>query len=279
MTQAKLKVTLIAHTPNIEKVIATAGKLCYSHSTINELEEKLTEANIEKFINMIMGIGHESILEHCSFTFAVEGISRTLTHQLVRHRIASYSQQSQRYVKLAQFQYIIPKDIENNKDAREIFIKSMEQSQQTYDELVHILLMRYIDDYHIKNNSYLENGYLPSNQLNGEEDFQKSHKKEYSQLEKKAIENARYIFPNACETKIIITMNIRSLINFFQHRSCSRAQDEIRDLSNEMLRQCRTVSPLIFKKMGAHCIMLGYCPEGKMGCGLYPTLEELKNRK
>ena len=134
-----LKVMLISHTENPENLIAKAAKICYSPVGVGEIEESLTAENTEKFINMLMDIGHESPVEHVSFTFAVEGVSRTLTHQLVRHRIASFSQQSQRYVKLEQFNYIVPPQIEANKKAREVFIKSMEDSQKHYDEIVDIL--------------------------------------------------------------------------------------------------------------------------------------------
>ena len=112
--ETKLRVKLISHTMNPELVIATAGKLCYSPSNIDDLMEKQTPESIERFVNMITSIGHGSVLEHTSFTFAIEGVSRSLTHQLVRHRIASYSQQSQRYVKETQFEYVIPQDIKNN---------------------------------------------------------------------------------------------------------------------------------------------------------------------
>ena len=118
--ETKLKVKIISHTMNPELVIATAGKLCYSPSNIDDLMEKQTDESIERFINMIVSMGHESVLEHVSFTFGIEGVSRSLTHQLVRHRIASYSQQSQRYVKEVQFEYVIPEDIKHNKSLSEI---------------------------------------------------------------------------------------------------------------------------------------------------------------
>ena len=105
-----MKVKLIVKYGNVEEVIAMAGKLCYSPVGIEELEEGLTEDKIQSFIKRLMDMGHESPLEHCSFSFAVEGVSRALTHQLVRHRIASYSQQSQRYVKEEEgkFEFITP---------------------------------------------------------------------------------------------------------------------------------------------------------------------------
>ena len=110
-----MKVSILAHTPNIENVIASSGRLCYSKVGVNELLQKHSKEDNERFIKMLADMGHHSPLEHVSFTFAVEGVSRALTHQLVRHRIASYSQQSQRYVNLDKtFDYIMPPSIEKN---------------------------------------------------------------------------------------------------------------------------------------------------------------------
>ena len=134
-----LKVKLIEHTPNPEKVVASAAKLCYSQVGVDEILENLDEEKTQKFLDMLMTYGHHSPIEHVSFTFAIEGVSRSLTHQLVRHRVASYSQQSQRYVKLQQFEYIIPPDIEKNEDTKELFMKSMKRVQEEYNQLVEIL--------------------------------------------------------------------------------------------------------------------------------------------
>lgn len=134
-----LKVKLIEYTPNPEKVIASAAKLCYSASSIDDILEGLDEGNVESFLQRLMSYGHASPIEHVSFTFGVEGVSRSLTHQLVRHRIASYSQQSQRYVKLNQFEYIVPPEIEKDDNAKKIFVEAMENSQKAYDKIVDIL--------------------------------------------------------------------------------------------------------------------------------------------
>jgi thymidylate synthase (FAD) len=141
-----LKVNLIEYTPNPEKVIASAAKLCYSPVGIDEIFNGLSEEKTKQFIDMLMSYGHESPIEHVSFTFAIEGVSRSLSHQLVRHRIASYSQQSQRYVKLKQFNYVIPKEIENDENATKIFIDAMEKSQQAYNELTDILKEKYLNE-------------------------------------------------------------------------------------------------------------------------------------
>ena len=241
-----MKVKIIAYTPNPEEVVASAAKLCYSKVGVDEIQKNLTEDGIEKFVSMLSTIGHHSPLEHCTFTFAVEGISRACSHQLVRHRIASYSQQSQRYVKLDKFDYIIPTAIENNEFAKDIFLNAMEQDQKAYNGIVEELMNEYI----------ASSGYTLAS----------IPKSEYNKLEKLAIEDARYVFPNACETKIVFTMNVRTLMNFFTHRCCDRAQWEIRDLANEMLIQVKEIAPTLFKKAGASCVR-GKCPEGSMSCG------------
>ena len=100
-----MEVTLIAHTPNPERTVATAAKLCYSPCSIEETKNKLDEKSTSTFIKMLAEIGHESPLEHVSFTFGIEGVSRAFLAQITRHRIASYSVQSQRYVKKENFEY------------------------------------------------------------------------------------------------------------------------------------------------------------------------------
>jgi thymidylate synthase, flavin-dependent len=240
-----MKVELIAYTPNPDYVVAMSAKLCYSKVGVSDIREGLDDENVEKFISHLTSIGHESPVEHISFTFAIEGISRTCTHQLVRHRIASYSQQSQRYVKLNQFEYIIPPQIENNEKAKKIFIKSMIEDQKAYDEIVETLME---DNIKI----YLNQGY--------------DEKKAKSMAEKKSIEDARYVFPNACETKIVVTMNARTLLNFFEHRLCERAQWEIKEMAYLMLEQVKKVSPHIFRNSGPSCVSKSKCKEGDMSC-------------
>jgi thymidylate synthase (FAD) len=243
----------MAHTPDPEQVIASSAKLCYSASGIEDIQKNLTDKKTENFLKMLVDIGHESPIEHISFTFGIEGVSRVLTHQLVRHRLASYSQQSQRYVKLDQFEYIIPPAIEENDAAKKIFIESMKKDQQDYNEIADLLTEKYKKE-------YIAQGI----------EEQSAVKK----AEKKAIEDARFVFPNACETKIVMTMNARSLMNFFTHRCCNRAQWEIRDLATEVLRQCRQVAPVLFAKAGPSCLR-GPCPEGKMSCG---KMEEVREK-
>ncbi|NLX61921.1 MAG: FAD-dependent thymidylate synthase [Tissierellia bacterium] len=251
-----MKVELLRYTPDGEKLIASAAKLCYSPVGISSIEDNLDEKSTNKFLNMLMNLGHESPIEHISFTFGIEGVSRSLTHQLVRHRIASYSQQSQRYVKLDQFEYVIPPSIEGNEEAKKLFIEAMEKDQEYYNRLSEILF----------NENYKR---LLAEGLEDKEARLKA--------EKEAIEDARYVFPNACETKIVVTMNARSLLHFFNIRCCLRAQWEIRALATEMLRLVKGVYPTLFKKAGPSCVA-GPCPEGSMTCGkIVEVRERFKN--
>ena len=266
-----LKVQLISHTPEPDKVVAQAGKLCYSAVGVDEITQKLTEEEIARYVNMLANIGHESPLEHVSFTFAIEGISRACTHQIVRHRIASYSQQSQRYVKLEQFEYIIPPAIESNSEAKRIFIEAMERDQEAYDELVDLLLEDILIDKHAADYGSCIREILKENpdavpdRSKVLDLYAENFLENYRKAEKQAIEDARYVFPNACETKIVITMNARSLLHFFNVRCCNRAQWEIREMATEMLKECKKIAPALFKKAGPDCVY-GKCGEGKMSC-------------
>lgn len=248
-----LKVELLQYTPEPEKLISAAAKLCYSRSGVDSIMDGLDEDNTRRFLSMLMDLGHESPIEHANFTFGVEGVSRVLTHQLVRHRIGcSYSQQSQRYVKLDQFEYIIPPKIDNMPEIREKFIKAMEYDQKCYNEITDML--------YNKNYKYLISSGMKEKQAK-------------IQAEKMSIEDARYVFPNACETKIVFTMNARALYNFFRNRCCNRAQWEIHALADEMLKKVKAVAPILFKNAGPSCV-LGNCPEGRMTCGKASEVRE-----
>ena len=224
-----IKVKLMKYTAEPERTVAMAARLCYSPAGAEELSEKMTDEQVTKLVEKIISMGHASTMEHVTFTFAIEGISRVLTHQLVRHRIASYSQQSQRYVSEHDFEYILPPSIAENDEAKAKFENLMHTIRQTYDELVAMDVPK---------------------------------------------EDARYVLANATETKIIATFNARSLMNFFKLRCCTRAQWEIRKLAKLMLKEVSKVAPNIFDDAGATC-KKGYCLEGKMSCGLAPTLQSL----
>lgn len=247
-----MKVELLTHTPDPERVIAAAAKLCYSEVGVDDILEKMTPEKCESFINLLVSLGHESPVEHVTFTFAIEGVSRTLLAQLTRHRIASYSVQSQRYVGKERFDYIIPPEIESVPEAKTLFLEAMENDRETYKKLNEILTEKH-------KNTMISEGVE-------EKVAEKSAKK-------KAQEDARYVLSNACDTKIVMTMNIRSLYNFFTLRCCDRAQWEIRELATEMLKLCKEVSPLLFQNAGPSCVK-GACEEGSMSCGKAKEMRE-----
>jgi thymidylate synthase (FAD) len=133
-----IKVNLIEYTKDPERVVAMSARLCYSPAGAAELVERMTDAQVERLVGKIVSMGHASTMEHVSFTFAMEGVSRVLTHQLVRHRIASYSQQSQRYVAEHDFEYIMPPNIAAKPEAAAKFKALMMQIRTTYNDMVEL---------------------------------------------------------------------------------------------------------------------------------------------
>jgi thymidylate synthase (FAD) len=222
-------VRLLYHTPEPERAIAAAARLCYSPIGAAELMEDLSDEAVRRVLKTIMSSGHLSALEHASYTFAIEGVSRALTHQLVRHRLASYNQQSQRYVRYDRPpEFIEPPAIEADGQAHEVFVLATEAAFEAYRTM-------------------LDLG-VPA-------------------------EDARYVLPNAMETKIVVTMNVRELLHFFELRCCKRAQWEIRALALRMLDLVTPTAPYVFFDAGASC-RRGPCREGSMTCGEpYPRAE------
>ena len=243
MREAKLQVRLLSMTENAVDVVYAACRQCYSVGFAGDLYDRSCSgepglARKEEFIRNIVASGHESPLEHVSLSYAVRGISRSCSLQLVRHRIASYSQQSQRYVSMEDFGYVIPPTIRSDNELRKLFIESMEDIQEKYNRIVEA---------------------LNSKGTAGET----------------ANQDARFILPEASETKIVITMNARELLHFFSQRCCARAQWEIRRMANRMLEIAKKSLPSIFgEEAGAKCEKLKYCPEGRsFTCGRYPLKE------
>lgn len=260
-----VKVTLLAHTPMPEQTVAMAAKLCYSASDIDSVKEGLTPEKTESFLDMLTELGHASPVEHATFTFGIEGISRACSHQLVRHRIASYSQQSQRYVDGNSFEFVTPPEIEKNEKAFAAYKKVIDMQSQAYSEIRDALAVGYIKQNSDKELTGTDEEILSS--------FKEHNKTLYSQYIKKANEDARFVLPNACTTKIICTFNVRSLNNFFKHRCCNRAQWEIREVAQQMLVLCKEAAPVLFKNSGPSCLC-GPCPEGKMSCGKVKEVRE-----
>ena len=228
----RMNIELIAHTPEPESVCNLGAKVCVSHD--------MPESGWDDFksLDHALASGHESVLEHATFTFAIEGISRACSHQLVRHRVASYSQQSQRYVKMDGFDYVVPESFKN------------------------IVIDDYLDS---------DVGPIPVYASEVYRGFMSEIENLYEALVDAGIpeEDARYILPNACTTNIIVTMNAREIRHFFSLRCCERAQWEIKQLAEMMLALVKEVAPTLFEDAGPRCKQLGYCPE-KRGCGRYP---------
>lgn len=246
------KVTLITHTPLPEQTVAAAAKLCYSSSAIDEVMEGLTEEKTASFVEMLAEIGHQSPIEHVTFTFGIEGVSRALLAQITRHRIASFSVQSQRYVPEMAFTFVTPPHIEKLPAAKQEFLTAMQQAQEHYNALADLL-----EEQHFQ--TLCAEG--------------KAERQARQAARKMAIEDARFVLPNACDTKMIVTMNARSLQHFLELRCCQRAQWEIRDVAVQMLVLAKKTAPHLFALAGPRCLH-GPCPEGKMSCG---KMEEMRN--
>jgi len=194
-----MEVKIINETTNPEKTIEKCGRVCYKS------DDKMTEESTGNFISKLIKSGHDSVLEHASITFEISGVSRALTHQLVRHRIGvSPSQQSQRYVKESNFEYVFPKSIYENKTASLIYTQAMESIDAGYYDLI-------------------EQG-IPK-------------------------EDARMVLPNACCSRIAVTMNYRALRHFLKLRLDKHAQWEIRALANEMLELVMENAPNVFQDL------------------------------
>lgn len=239
------KVTLIAYTPNPDQVVAQAARLCYSSASIGEIQNNLTPEKAASMVEMLSQMGHESPTEHASFTFGIEGVSRSLLAQITRHRIASYSVKSQRYVNEENFEFVIPPEIEAIPEAREEFLAAMEDDRKRYEKISRLLEQKH-------KQRLLKAG--------------KSEKEASSAARKQANEDARFVLPNACTTNMICTFDARSLNHFFSLRCCNRAQWEIREVAVQMLRLARQAAPELFRKSGPGCVR-GACTEGKMTCG------------
>lgn len=220
-----MKVELLEHTPNPDLLAGTAARSCRSSKGASEIMETESEEKLKKILRKTVEKGHGSVIEHANFTFSIEGISRSCSHQLVRHRIASYSQQSQRHIKPGGEKFIVPPSIEKNPSARKKFKEAMERAWSIYEE------------------------------LSGEEEIPK--------------EDSRFVLPNSTKTNVVVTMNARSLINFFEQRTCLHAQWEIRTVAEKMLSKVREVAPSIFEDAGPPCKRRNSCPEKDKDCRFY----------
>jgi thymidylate synthase (FAD) len=222
-----MRVRLLTFTPEPEKIAAAAARSCKSRKDAAELLKDEGE-RLPRVLRTCVEMGHTSVLEHAVFTFSISGVSRACTHELVRHRIASYSQQSQRSVRVEKSDYVVPPTIEGRQEAEAVYREAIARAMEAYGRLAEMGI---------------------------------------------PLEDARYVLPNATYTNIVVTMNARSLLNFFELRCCMKAQWEIRKLANEMLRLVREVAPAIFEKAGPACVSRGVCPYRDESCPMYPRMK------
>jgi len=235
------EVTLVRATPSPLATVASAARLCYAEDVQSAVRPR-DEEDDAKMVRRIVEMGHLSTVEHVSMTFLLTGVSRAMTHQLVRHRLASYSQRSQRYVCEEGFSYIMPPQVKGKTvqkedgttvDAADYFAETMEILADRYGRLLDAL------------------------GRSGESRNQ----------------DARYLLPNACETAILVTMNARELWHFFGERLCLRAQWEIRGVARKMFELAKDYCPVLFENVGPKCIMQKGCPEGSKSCGYYEKVK------
>ncbi len=235
---ASLRVRLLRYTPEPEKTVALAARMCYSAASFDDVlaaDSASDPTGDAKFLAGLLASNHLSPLEHASFTFLVGGVSRALLAQLTRHRIASFSVQSQRYVNVKGAGYVVPKRVQAlGEGAVARFGEQMDTIASFYEEWL--------------------------------SEFGESGK-----------EDARFVLPNAAPTQLIMTMNARELLHFFSLRCCNRAQWEIRALALAMLAYAKAVAPALFKKAGPGCAY-GACPEGRMSCGRADDVRERLER-
>ena len=214
-----MNVKLIRHTLSPEELVAMGARLCYSKADIASLCEKVSKKDQTAFVEKLREMGHEAVFEHASFTFGIEGVSRVLLAQITRHRMASFSVQSQRYVAMRDgFPYVTPPRI----------AALGEEAVKRYDNQMAMMARWYTD-------------WMDA-------------------LGEDSAEDARFVLPGACETRLMVTMNVRELRHFFSLRCCNRAQWEIRELADEMLKLCKERAPALFRDAGPGCVR-HYCPE------------------
>lgn len=241
MPEVRPKVVLLTYTKDPAQTIAMSAKLCYSDADIAELKRGVDESDVSKFLARLVTMGHLSPFEHASFTFGIEGVSRSFLAQVTRHRIASFSVKSQRYVdanKNGEFNFVIPPAIR----------ALGSEAEEEYKEQ-----MKTMHSWYCKWQERLGGACEKSN------------------------EDARFVLPNAAETKMTMTMNVRELMHFFTVRCCNRAQWEIREVAWSMLEEVLKVAPELFVTAGPSCVR-GACSEGKMSC-LKPAEVRLRREK
>jgi thymidylate synthase (FAD) len=233
-----MKVSLLAHTPEPEQLTVAAALLCYQKGSPELAYEKAGKPALqERLFRELVRQGHGSVLEHAHFTFGIEGISRACSHQLVRHRISAYNQQSQRYVDVGDPDYfVVPAQFEDD----ERFQQVLQHSVSFYREIV-------------------------------------AESAAAGKTGEVVQQDARYAIPNAGKTNLIWTTNLRNLLHVCHYRLCKRAQWEIRQLMAECRDVMSPRFPLVaqFMVVKCHPEAMGYCDEGPRTCGFRPLKEDV----
>ena len=262
-----MKVKLLSCTSNPIDVMWVAARTCYSEKSPVEMwdvlynPEKLEDNKRLNLVKSVLDSGHMSIAEHVNFTFAIEGISRACSHQLVRHRLCTFSQQSQRYVEIKEdIGELCHLLLELQRDAKDKLDKTVATFEKTEELLNKYFVMEtvipetmeaYLNDL-ITYKRYIEMGYKA--------------------------EQARAVLPNATKTNIVVTTNLRNLIHVSELRLCTRAQKEIRQLFKLIKQEVTNNNEVIGNMLMAQCDRLGYCPEANKCCGRKATLDKIKEK-
>lgn len=230
-----MKVVLLTHTPEPEKITTAAALLCYQKGGPEEAYKKAGNEKLRnRLFNELIRQGHGSVLEHATFTFGISGISRACSHQLIRHRMGAFNQQSQRYVNVGDEDYfVLPPSLD---EAR--FREISKQIVDYYNSEVKALLAR-------------------------------------GKTAEQAQEDARFIIPNAGKTNIIWTTNLRNLIHVAHYRLCTRSQWEIRRLMGLLAKEMEQTFPQIAQYLVPKCDFYLYCDEGQRTCGRKPLKENI----
>ena len=223
-----MKVKLITKTQNLLDVVYVGARTCYNAGSPIDMFEDIENISNDKKLKLIKSCiesGHDSVLEHTQLTFAIEGMSKASSVQLLRHRHCSFSQQSQRYCtfKEDEINYVIPTKIKNNAEALNIFQNTMKLISKAYADLLDLNI---------------------------------------------PVEDSRAVLSNACETNLIVTLNLREFMHICSLRLCSKSQLEIRQVVKEMKNKVIEDLPWLDEYLQPKCVKTNSCNE-KNPCGYY----------
>ncbi|MCH8061887.1 MAG: FAD-dependent thymidylate synthase [Chloroflexi bacterium] len=215
-----MNVQIVSHTLEPDLAVVVAARTCLSDEAYEDIWRNMTENDISRILATVIAKGHHSVLEHANFTFSISGVSRVLSHQLVRHRMASYSQLSQQRVNASELEFVVPPEVRKDPDFAKKYRELISQCQELYADMIAKGL---------------------------------------------SLGSARYILPSAFTSRIIVTINARSLFNLLSLRMCAAEEWEFRQVATLMYKELMRVAPGIFKYAGTTCETEGICAEGEIG--------------